>query len=261
MDCGYCRTSTADQIAGLQAQERDLSCQGVEKIFKEHISGASAQRPQLEAALDFLREGDTLVVTKLDRLARSTRHLLEIVETLEQKRVALRVLDFGGSEIDTRSPQGRLTLTVFGAFAEFERALMLERQREGIEKAKRDGKYRGRKPLGHHVIEKVKSMKAAGVARQKSHVRQRLVALRYIAYWPRKLLQESPNSSRRPLQHVALKSLNCGRGQPKSRKFDPKKRKIGRAATKSDEFKAAGATCCTEQARYFWLSELPRIAS
>lgn len=164
MLCGYARTSTADQVAGLEAQERDLRVAGAEKLYSEHISGASASRPELEKVLDFVREGDTLMVTKLDRLARSTWHLLQIVERLEGKKVGLRVLDFGGSEIDTRSPQGRLTLTVFGAFAEFERALMLERQREGIEKAKRQGKYRGRKPLSEEKVTEVYSLRARGVS-------------------------------------------------------------------------------------------------
>lgn len=164
MLCGYARTSTADQVAGLEAQERDLRAAGVEKLYSEHVSGASASRPELEKVLDFVRESDTLVVTKLDRLARSTRHLLQIVERLEGKKVGLRVLDFGGSEIDTRSPQGKLTLTVFGAFAEFERALMLERQREGIEKAKRLGKYKGRKPLPAEKVRQVRELRAQGMA-------------------------------------------------------------------------------------------------
>ncbi len=164
MLCGYARTSTADQVAGLEAQERDLRVAGAEKLYSEHISGASASRPELEKVLDFVREGDTLMVTKLDRLARSTRHLLQIVERLEGKKVGLRVLDFGGSEIDTRSPQGKLTLTVFGAFAEFERALMLERQREGIEKAKRQGKYKGRKPLPVEKVRRVHELRGQGIA-------------------------------------------------------------------------------------------------
>ena len=164
MLCGYARTSTTDQTAGLEAQQRDLKNAGAEKLYAEHISGASASRPELDKVLDYVRDGDTLVVTKLDRLARSTSHLLQIVECLETKMVGLRVLDFGGSEIDTRSPQGKLTLTVFGAFAEFERALMLERQKEGIEKAKRLGKYKGRKPLPDKKIALVHELREKGVA-------------------------------------------------------------------------------------------------
>ena len=103
-------------------------------------------RARLEAALDYCREGDTLVVTKLDRLARSARHLSELVDQLEAKGVALRVLNFGGDAVDTRGATGRLMLNMFAAMAQFEREMMLERQREGIAKAKAKGKYNGRKP-------------------------------------------------------------------------------------------------------------------
>ncbi len=91
---GYARTSTAEQVAGLDAQTRDLLATGCKKLFQEQVSSVAA-RSQLEAALDFCREGDTLVVTKLDRLARSTADLLRIVETLEMKGVGLRIVDFG----------------------------------------------------------------------------------------------------------------------------------------------------------------------
>ena len=136
---GYGRTSTAEQAAGLEAQRRDLSAAGCEKLFVEQVSSVG-QREQLEAALDFVREGDTLVCTKLDRLARSTAHLLEIVDRLDRKGVGLRVLDFGGSAVDTQSPTGKLMLTMFGAMAQFEREIMLQRQREGIAQAKAAGK-------------------------------------------------------------------------------------------------------------------------
>jgi DNA invertase Pin-like site-specific DNA recombinase len=86
------------------------------------------------------------VVTKLDRLARSARHLLEVVDTLEGKGVALRILNLGGDTVDTRGATGQLILNVFAAFAQFEREMMLERQREGIARAKADGRYKGRKP-------------------------------------------------------------------------------------------------------------------
>ncbi len=160
---GYARTSTIDQTAGLDAQVRDLKARGVEKIFSEHISGASAARPELQQALSHAREGDIFVVTKLDRLARSTRHLLEIVEVLEGKKVGLRVLDFGGGEVDSGSPQGRLMLTMFAAFGEFERQLMLERQREGIAKAKSEGKYKGRAPTAQAKSDDVLRLRSEGV--------------------------------------------------------------------------------------------------
>jgi DNA invertase Pin-like site-specific DNA recombinase len=142
---GYGRTSTTEQRAGLEAQLRDLKVAGCAKIFEEQVSSV-AERSQLKAALDYAREGDTLVVTKLDRLARSARHLSELVDTLEQKRVGLRILNFGGDAVDTRSTTGRLMLNMFAAMAQFEREIMLERQREGIAKAKAEGRYKGRKP-------------------------------------------------------------------------------------------------------------------
>jgi DNA invertase Pin-like site-specific DNA recombinase len=142
---GYGRTSTTEQHAGLEAQRRDLKATGCKKVFEEQVSSVK-DRPQLQAALDYAREGDTLVVTKLDRLARSARHLSELVDALESKGIALRILDFGGGAVDTRSATGRLTLNMFAAMAQFERDIMLERQREGIAKAKAEGKYKGRKP-------------------------------------------------------------------------------------------------------------------
>lgn len=140
---GYCRTSTVEQEAGFQAQHRLLGATGCTKIFAEQVSSVG-QRDQLDAALEFLREGDTLVVCKLDRLARSTSHLLAIVAVLDRKNVGLRILDFGGSAVDTGSPSGRLMLTMFSAIGQFEREMMLERQKEGITAAKAAGKYKGR---------------------------------------------------------------------------------------------------------------------
>jgi DNA invertase Pin-like site-specific DNA recombinase len=142
---GYARTSTTEQQAGLEAQLRDLKVAGCRKVFAEQASALS-ERAQLEAALDYSREGDTLVVTKLDRLARSARHLSELVDRLEAKGVTLRILNFGGDPVDTRGATGRLMLNMFAAMAQFEREMMLERQREGIAKAKAEGKYKGRKP-------------------------------------------------------------------------------------------------------------------
>jgi DNA invertase Pin-like site-specific DNA recombinase len=160
---GYARTSTAEQAAGLQAQIRDLgSVVGCEKLFSEQVSSVG-QRTQLAAALDFVREGDTLVVTKLDRLARSTADLLSLVEKLDRKGVALRILDFGGGEVDTKSPAGRMLLTVFGAMAQFEREVMLQRQREGILAAKAAGKYKGRKPTARMKQDDVNRLKEAGM--------------------------------------------------------------------------------------------------
>lgn len=159
---GYARVSTVDQIAGLEAQERDLGATGCTKIFMERVSSV-AQRAQLVAALDYCRDGDLLVVTRLDRLARSTADLLAIIATLERKSVGLKILDFGGQPVNTKSPSGRLIVTLFGAVAQFERELLLCRQREGIAKAKAEGKYRGRAPTARRLAPHVRAMSAAGV--------------------------------------------------------------------------------------------------
>jgi DNA invertase Pin-like site-specific DNA recombinase len=156
---GYGRTSTFDQKAGLDAQLRDLAAAGVEKIFSEQVS-AVGKRLQLETAIEFIREGDTLVVTKLDRLARSTQHLLEITERVKAKGADLHILNLS---VDTSTATGKLMFTVIGAIACFERELMLERQREGIAKAKAEGKYRGRKPTARAKADEIKTLKAAGI--------------------------------------------------------------------------------------------------
>jgi DNA invertase Pin-like site-specific DNA recombinase len=145
---GYARTSTAEQAAGLQAQVHDLKAAGCKKIFQEQVSSI-AERAELERALDYVRAGDTLVVTKVDRLARSTVGLWEIVKRLEGVEnggAGLRVLNLGGETIDTKSATGKLILTIFAGFAQFEREMMLERQREGIAKAKAENRYLGRRP-------------------------------------------------------------------------------------------------------------------
>ena len=158
---GYARVSTSEQVAGMEAQHTSLAATGCTKLFSEQVSSI-AQRDQLSAALDFAREGDTLVVTRLDRLARSTTDLLAIVGTLEAKRVGLRILDFGGTLVDTKSPTGRMLLTMFAAVAEFERAIMLERQRAGIAKAKAEGRYRGRAPTARRQTSRVAELRATG---------------------------------------------------------------------------------------------------
>jgi DNA invertase Pin-like site-specific DNA recombinase len=159
---GYARVSTTDQVAGLEAQQRDLSATGCSKLFTERVSSV-AQRDRLAAALDFVREGDTLCVTRLDRLARSTSDLLEIIGKLERKGVALRILDFGGQAVDTLSPSGKLIVTMFGAVAQFERELLLQRQREGIARARADGKYKGRAPTARRFASQVRDLRSTGL--------------------------------------------------------------------------------------------------
>lgn len=156
---GYARTSTTDQKAGLEAQLRDLSAAGCKKVFREELSSVADTRPQLEAALDWVREGDTLLVTKLDRLARSVADLVAITEALRTKGVGLRIL---AMNLDTATPTGKLMVNLLGSIAEFERELMLERQREGIAKAKAEGKYVGRQPTARRQAGDVLRLKAEG---------------------------------------------------------------------------------------------------
>ena len=160
MIIGYARTSTTDQTAGLGAQERDLKAAGAEKIFAEQTSSV-AQRTVLRTCLDFVREGDVLMVTKPDRLARSTQELLTIEADLAKRGVGLIVLSMGGEKLDTRNPTSKLMLTILAGVATWEREIMLERQREGIAKAKSEGRYKGR-PRSIDATE-VKRMKDAGI--------------------------------------------------------------------------------------------------
>lgn len=160
MNIGYARTSTVEQEAGYEAQVRQLKAAGCTKVFSEQVSAVADQRPQLEAALEFAREGDCLTVTKLDRLARSVAHLVQIGERLEAKKVSLRVLD---QAIDTSTPTGRLMFNMLGAIAQFERELTRERMLVGIAKAKAEGKYKGRAPTARAQAEKVLQLRKAGV--------------------------------------------------------------------------------------------------
>jgi DNA invertase Pin-like site-specific DNA recombinase len=156
---GYARTSTLDQVAGYDAQRRELKAAGCEKFYCEQVSSV-AVRAKLDAALEELRAGDVLVVTKLDRLARSMKNLMDIVEQITSKGASLRIL---AMNLDTATPTGRLMLNMLGSVAQFEREMMLERQREGIAKAKGDGKYKGRAPTAMRKADEVKALAAKGV--------------------------------------------------------------------------------------------------
>lgn len=158
---GYCRTSTIEQKAGFEDQQSQLAATGCNRVFAEQISSV-AKRDQLEAALEFVRDGDCLIVTRLDRLARSTRDFLEIIDQLHSKGVTLRILDFGGSAVDSQSATGRMMLTMFSAFAEFERSLLLERQKAGIARAKAEGRYKGRAPTARRKTAEIVRLRSEG---------------------------------------------------------------------------------------------------
>lgn len=158
---GYARVSTEGQE--LTAQLEQLQSAGVDKVYKEKASGVKQDRPQLAAMLDHLREGDTVVVCKLDRIARSTKHLLEIVEGLEDKKVSFLVLNIN---LDTSTPTGKLMLSMLAAVGQFEREMMLERQREGIRLAKDAGAYKGRKPTAMAKAPKVLELVGQGKTKQ-----------------------------------------------------------------------------------------------
>jgi len=168
MRIGYARTSTVDQQAGLDAQLAELERLGCTKLFHEQVSSV-AERAQLEAALDYLRDNDVLVVTKLDRLARSVPHLLAIIERVRAKQASIEIGNLGTLD---NTATGKLMTTVLGAIAAFEREMMLERQREGIAAAKAAGKYKGRAPTARAQADAVRRLVAEGV--NKSEIARRL---------------------------------------------------------------------------------------
>ena len=176
---GYARTSTADQCAGLAAQERDLKAAGCERMFVEQVSSV-AQRTKLAECLEFLREGDALVVTRPDRLARSTAELLAIEADLAKRGVGLVVLSMGGERLDTRNPTSKLMLTILAGVATWEREVMLERQREGIAAAKAKGVYKGRAPTVARQAVRIRAMHAAG--EKPSHIARTLKIARSSVY-------------------------------------------------------------------------------
>ena len=141
---GYARVSTEEQNEARQLQSFEGYPEKIKKVFIDKLSGKNTNRPQLQAMLDYVREGDVVVVSDFSRLARSTKDMLQIVQELTDKGVGLISLK---EQVDTDTPQGRFMLTVFAALAELERETILQRQREGIAIAKQEGKYRGRTPI------------------------------------------------------------------------------------------------------------------
>ena len=141
MIIGYARVSTDDQ--NLDSQTDALSAAGAEKMFADRISGSRRARPELDRMMDQLREGDVVTVTKYDRLARSLKDLLEIVEAIRERGAGFRSL---AEDIDTTTPAGRLVFHVFASIAQFERERISERTREGLASARKRGRIGGRPP-------------------------------------------------------------------------------------------------------------------
>ncbi len=158
---GYARVSTTDQ--DLEAQLQQLKEAKCDQIFEEKESGAKTDRPVLAEMLRYVRRDDVVVVCKLDRIARSTKHLLEILELLESQKIPFRVLNIN---LDTGTATGKLMLTVLGAIATFEREMMLERQAEGIKIAKSRGVYTGRQPTARKKSDRVLELLALGRTKQ-----------------------------------------------------------------------------------------------
>lgn len=158
---GYARTSGPTQVAGLEDQIHELSAAGCTRIFSEHVSAVDRHRPELESALDWLRSGDTFIVTKPDRLARSVTVLLSLVERLREKSVTVRILSMN---LITGDPTSNLILSLLGSISTWEREIMLERQRAGISRAKAEGKYRGRAPTARAKAGEVRRLKAEGLS-------------------------------------------------------------------------------------------------
>lgn len=144
MKIGYIRISTADQNTA--RQEVLMKELGVEQVYIDRMSGKNTDRPELKRMMNYVREGDTVIVESISRFARNTKDLLELVEKLTAKQV-----EFISKKeaIDTTTPTGKFMLTVFGAVAELEREYILQRQKEGIAVAKQNGVYKGRKPIEH----------------------------------------------------------------------------------------------------------------
>lgn len=185
MRVGYIRVSTVEQHEDRQVKDLTENAE-VSKVFIDKLSGKDTNRPQLNAMIDYVREGDTVVVSEYSRLARSTRDLIDIIETLQNKGVTVISMK---EKLDTSTPQGEFMLTVFAGIATLERKLMLQRQREGIAIAKANGKYKGRQ--SKQKPDDWESLKAMYMSRQitVSEIAKRCDVSRPIVY---KWLKETP---------------------------------------------------------------------
>ena len=185
MRVGYIRVSTVEQHEDRQVKDLTENAK-VSKVFMDKLSGKDTNRPQLNAMIDYVREGDTVVVSEYSRLARSTKDLLNIIDTLENKGVTVISMK---EKLDTSTPDGEFMLTVLAGVATLERKLMLQRQREGIAIAKANGKYKGRQ--SKQRPDDWESLKAMYMSRQitVSEIAKRCDVSRPIVY---KWLKETP---------------------------------------------------------------------
>lgn len=190
MIIGYVRCSTEEQNEARQLQMMEEH--NVERIFTDKRSGKNTDRKEFKEMMSFVREGDTLITESISRIARNTKDLLNIVEQLEAKNVKFVSLK---ENIDTSNANGRFLLTVFAAVAQLERESMLERQREGIAIAKRDGKYTGRKPIcvDQKYFEKVYAQWKNGEF--KAVDAQRILGLKPSTFYRKVREYESKNAS------------------------------------------------------------------
>ena len=159
MKIGYARTSTIEQNYSLEDQVERLNSQGCEKIFSEKVSSVQS-RPEFDKCMEFAREGDVVVITKLDRFARSITDLWKHITILEEKGASLQILDLN---LDTSTPNGRLQITLLGGIAQWEREMMLERQKVGIAKAQQEGKYKGRVPTARRLGTEIQKLHREGL--------------------------------------------------------------------------------------------------
>jgi DNA invertase Pin-like site-specific DNA recombinase len=159
---GYVRPSSGGQ--SVQAQSELLKAAGASKIYQEQADKLKHDRPQLDILLAAVNEGDMVITTSLDRIARNTKHLQALIESLSAAGVTLRVLD---SDIDTSQLNGETLRTLLGIISQFERQVARERQSEGIAKARREGRYKGRKPTAMAKAEEVLELNEQGLTRQK----------------------------------------------------------------------------------------------
>lgn len=160
MKIGFARTSTTHQKFGLENQIELLEKEGCDKIFAEEVSALASKRPEFEKAIEFAREGDTFIVTTLSRFGRSLKNILDNVDTLKKKGVGFKILDMN---IDTHTPTGALQFNLLASIYQFEREILLERQKVGIQKAKKEGRFAGRVPTARKKAEQISELHKQGL--------------------------------------------------------------------------------------------------